>query len=662
MSRIYEYACKKVNAKFGLDRDELLDRREKHKQDYLEKAREVRKAEMKLRELLAAEGKGSRNYRTQEKKVEKARKALEMAEKRYTRMDFKKTMAFTGMDLEYEEVILFSVFNTVLTFMTIFAGVFTWNLYHPLSLFEILTYIIPIFLIIPVSVLIFSANYPEIYSERMKASTIGKAPECINYMTMSMRVRPSLYRAVSFSAENTEEPMASGLKKVLWNVHMNESSSLEEAFLEFALDWGEWNEELKRSLYAVRSSILEKTSQGLHSALERANQIIIEGTERKIKDYANSLSTPTTILFAIGILLPLIIGAMLPMIALGGLDISSIEASQGSTQGGLSIIHVVLLMNVVSPLGAFMYSYKILGDRPGTISQPDVDEQVDNKNTAVISLIIAVASTFLFYTLSPLFAVISPLHYFWGPVFGISFYCLTTTLKAKRKRDRIVKMERQFPDFLFQLGSRIAEGSSPEQAIHMSAGSMKGTEIGNLFADISFRLKLDRLPLDEALFGDRGRLKDIPSRTIKATMRTVVELTSKDPKQAGKTITNISQFLKDMEEMDHEIKSELSSSVEMMKATSAVFAPLVMGIVGALYFMLESIFTDISNVELIAPESFIVVLAIYLISMSFVITYFTTGIENQVDKIEFKHQLGIMLFVNIVIFSLAVFVGKVGMI
>ncbi|MFO7792671.1 MAG: hypothetical protein R6W73_06800 [Candidatus Saliniplasma sp.] len=661
MSRFYEAVCKKVNDKFGLDREEIEERRGEKKAEYIEMRRELRKAEMELREVIAVEGKDSKIFKKKKKKVDKAEDALESAKKRYTREDFKKTAIFTGMDLEHEEVIVFSVFNAVLASLLIFAGVFTWNIYYPFSMFEILTYIVPIFLIIPMAVLIFTANYPEILSERMKASTIGKAPECINYMTMSMRVRPSLYRAVSFSAKNTEEPMASGLKKVLWNIHINKRSSLEDAFLEFALEWGEWNEELKRSLYAVRSAILEKTSQGLYSALEKANQIIIEGTERKVKDYANSLATPTTILFAIGILLPLIIGAMLPMIALGGLDISSMDSSETATQAGLSLIHIVLLMNVVSPLGAFVYSYKILGDRPGTMSPPDVNCERKRRMKLALSIVIASGLTAMFYMFSNQMSVISPLHYFWGPVVGMSFYCLSTTIDSKRKRERVVKMEREFPDLLFQLGSRITEGMPPEKAIQKTADAMNGTEIGDLFGDISSRLKLDRLPLDEALFGDQGALTDFPSQTIKATMKTVVQLTRKDPEQAGKTILQISQYLKDMEEMDHEIKSELSSSVGMMKATSTVFAPLVMGIVGALYYMLESIFTDISNVQLIQPTSFIAVLAVYLISMSFVITYFTTGIENQVDMIEFKYQLGTMLIVNMMVFSLAVFVGKVGM-
>ncbi|MFW6304285.1 MAG: hypothetical protein ACOC1V_00730 [Candidatus Saliniplasma sp.] len=661
MSRLYEKACKRINSKLGMSRDEIEEHREEKKEEYVEKSGELRRVDRELRETLAVEGKGSKNYKKKKKELEKVEKEFEGAERRYTREKFKKTVTFTGMDIEYEEVIVFSVFNTIISFLLIFAAIFTYNLFYPLSIFELLTYVVPIFLIIPMVVLIFTANYPEILSERMKASTIGKAPECINYMTMSMRVRPSLYRAVSFSAKNTEEPMASGLKKVLWNIHMNKISSLEEAFLEFALEWGEWNEELKRSLYAVRSAILEKTTQGLYSTLEKANQIIIQGTERKVKDYANSLSTPTTILFAIGILLPLIIGAMLPMMALGGLDISSIDSSAETTQAGLKLIHIVLLMNVVSPLGAFVYSYKILGDRPGTMSPPSVECSEGVRTKVVVSAVLAIGLTIIFYLFSEQMSVISPLHYFWGPVAGISFYCLSTTIEAKRRRDRVVKMEREFPDLLFQLGSRIAEGMPPEKAIQKTSNAIKGTEVGELFADISIRLKLDRLPLNEALFGEEGALRDFPSQTIKATMKTVVELTRKNPKQAGKTILQISQYLKDMEEMDHEIKSELSSSVGMMKATSTVFAPLVMGIVGALYYMLESIFTEISNVQLIHPTSFIAVLAVYLISMSFVITYFTTGIENQVDNIEFKYQLGTVLLVNVLVFSLAVFVGKIGM-
>lgn len=658
---LYERACQKVNRAFGPDREALKESREEKKSSYQEKAKELRKAEGELAETEVLKDSDPKKHKKAKKRFERAEKSYKAAKRDYKREGFKKTLYFTGMDLQYEEVILFAGFMALITFFISLTGIMAFRLIYKISLFEFLTYVIPILLISPIATLIFTANYPEIKEKRLKAESVGKAPESINYMTMSMRVRPSLYRAISFSAKSTEEPMSTGLNKVLWDVHTRKKASIEESFVDFALEWGNWNKDLKRSLFAVRSAMLEKTKEGLNSALEKANEIIIDGTKRQVEDFANSLSTPTTILFAIGILLPLIIGAMLPMLALGGLDIGVMGTGDGeTTKAGIGLVHIILLMDIVSPVGAFLYSYKILGDRPGTVSPPEVEEDSDKKRAIITSIILALAVTLPVFHFSTILKPVMPLPYLWGLTLGISYYCLSTSWSEKKERNKILEMEREFPDALFQLGSRIAEGIPPEAAFKKTADSMKGTDIGELLEKITCTLQINRLPLESALFGGDGVLEGYPSKTIRATMKTVVELTKKDPKEGGKTIVQISRYLRDMEEMDHEIRSRLSQSVGMMKGTAMVFAPVVMGVVSSLYFMLQDIFTQISNIEMISPSGFTGVLGIYLILMGMVITYFTSGIKSRLDLVEFKFDLGIVISVSITIFSVSVFVGKIG--
>ena len=101
-----------------------------------------------------------------------------------------------------------------------------------------------------------------------------------------------------------------------YRLEIKTRSGIEEAFREFAYEWGYWNEDFKRSLYAIKSSTLERTTDGLNRALDKANDIILNGTRRQIEKFAASLSGPTTILFALGILLPMVIGAMLPMMSI----------------------------------------------------------------------------------------------------------------------------------------------------------------------------------------------------------------------------------------------------------------------------------------------------------------------------------------------------------
>ncbi len=663
MSSWYERTCGKVSNKWGPTRDEKEESREKKRTEYVKRNRELRKAQGKLREIEIVKSEDSREYRNAEKQMKKAENAFKRSKRAYRHEQFKKTMYFVDMDLEYEDVLFFSILMSVASLfivISIFAAVH--YVYYPFDLFELLLYAVPTVLIVPTTVLLVISSYPDLQEKRLKAETIGRAPESINYMTMSMRVRPSLYRAVSFSAKHTEEPMASGLNKVLWDVYTRNKSSLEESFVDFALQWGEWNEDLKRSLYAIRSAMLEKTKGGLNSALEKANDIIIRGTKRQVEDFSNSLGTPTTILFAIGIMLPLIIGAMLPMLALGGLDVGGMNAEAATSEGGIGVIHMVILMNVAAPGGALIYSYKILGDRPGTTSLPEVPESTDGRKTVLNSIILGSLFALPLFLLPGQMEFLMPLPFFWPPVAAVTYYCLLRTSRVKEERKIINSMEREFPDALFQLGSRIAEGISLELAFYRTGKSMGGTEIGELFNKITCALQVDRRTLEDTLFGNDGILTKLPSRTIKATMRTVVEVSKKDPQEAGKTIIQISNFLRDMAEMDNDIKSKLSQSVEMMKGTAMIFAPVVMGVVVSLYFMLFDIFSDITTIEMISPIAFTTVVGIYLILMCGVITYFSTGIRFRMDPVEFKNDLGTVLPICMIVFSLAVVLGRVTMV
>ncbi len=661
MRSIYEKGCRWVNEQVGPDKEDYKDRKEKDLKAYIEKKKKFRTAQDRLRGAEIAEGKRSKAYQKKKKKYEKTKEEYRRAEAKYKKEGFQRTMGFIGMDFEYEEILVFSLFLTVASAILCLFIIGIIAIYFQLSALETILYGMPLITVVPSLVMLFIANYPDILEKRMKASAVGRLPEAVNYMTMSMRLKPSLHRAVSFAAKNTSPPISFGLNQVLWKVYIRDSSTLEESFLDFALRWGEWNENLKRSLYAIRSSLLEKTEEGYKKSLERANDLMIEGTKKQVEDFTNSLRTPTTILFAIGVLLPLVIGAMLPLISLTGLDMGSMTVAESGTaqDNPIGLPALVLIMNVVCPAATLFYSYRILGDRPGTRELPEIDLEDNKKLHIMVSISLGVGIALMISLFYSQLAFFQPLPILFLFVVPISYYCISTTMEKKRERDLILEIEKEFPDALFQLGSRIAEGTSTERAMLKVSETLEGTRSGELFRKVVSALKIKHLSMSESLFGEDGILTDFPSRTIKTTMKTVVEIAEKDPEEAGKTIVKIAKYQQDLRDMEHEVKNKLSKSVEMMKATTLIFAPIIMGIVASLYFMLSEVFSGLGAVDMISPVSFAAVLGIYLICMAGVITYFTKSIENDLDMIEFKYTLGRTMLINITIFSISFMIGKV---
>ncbi|MFQ5885103.1 MAG: hypothetical protein ACE5IO_08390 [Thermoplasmata archaeon] len=493
-----------------------------------------------------------------------------------------------------------------------------------------------------------------------KLEFLGKAPELVSYMAMSLRLSPSLTRAIAFTAKNMEGPIGSALRKILWNVYTRRYHSVEESFVASATEWGEWNEDLKRSLFTIKGACLESTEEGRERSLDKATEIVVTGTKKRMKDFAGSLATPTTVLFALGILLPMMIGAMLPMLSLGSLDPSyDVSGPQFSESGGgFNLVVIVLAMDVVFPAATLLYAMSILGKRPGTTSLPKTDCKTDQRRRRLLVLLAAIG--FALATLGILtFDGFGPYIMIWSMVLPTSVYLISTTYRRRKRRAEMLKMEREFPDAIFQLGSRISEGSPPERALIETAESMKDAGIADFFRKMYYRTIVFGLTLEENLFGDRGLLTDFPSQTIGATMRTFVEMTKKDSISAGQMLIRTSEYLKDLQRLDEDTKRQLRTSVESMKMTSLFFAPIVMGVTFSLYTLLVDTFSRIGPVgDMMPPNVFLIVLGIYVFLMAAIAMYFVSTIENGPSRTESRFSIGLGLFLATIIYTLSSAVGQ----
>jgi len=569
--------------------------------------------------------------------------------------ELRNALTFTSATLEPYEVALTAY---VLTFATFMAMIFidaVLLVLVPMDFLSIIFYILIPTSCVPLGVLSLTAAYPKMQARRLRNKALGRLPEAINYLVMSMKLSPSLDRAIDFAAENLDEPIASAMKRILWNVYMRKHHSIEESFVSFSYEWGDWNEDFKRALYAIRAAELERTQEGLNRGLEKASDIILTGTKQTMETYTAKLSGPTFILFAMGILLPMILGSMLPMMSVGGMSIGAVQ--------------LVLLMDVAIPAVSFGYAYSILGNRPGTTPPPHLVESSKEKNRTPVLGAILIAALIVPLAVPQLATIFG-----WGflPVLwalggAVSFYTFMSARELKRRRDEIKKLEDELPDALFQLGSRISEGKAIEAALEKTSETMKGTLIAALFHRMARVLQMTRTSLDEALFGRSGILKNHPSRILRATMRTVVEVVKKDAVTAGQTIVGLSNHLRDMRKVEHEIRTELSQVMGMMTSTALIFAPVVLGVTSALYFVMAHVMEGLKGVSgagfsfgggtVVPYQTFTLVLGFYLFLTVLVISYFVSGMKEGDDPVDLKYQIGRTMPVALLVYSMAAMVG-----
>ena len=601
--------------------------------------------------------------------------------------EFRDALDFSGFEVEPWEVHILAYSGGLISLVLM--------LVLDAVLFNVATYETPSILaaavataFVPIAVMIYLSEYPKIHAGFMKIHSLGDIPEIQSYIVMSMKLVPNVERAIMFAAENSSRPLARDMKKLIWDIHIRVYSSMDEALIAFANLWGRNSEYFKRSLHLVKSSTNEPDEAQRIMTLNKSLDIVLDGTKTMMDTFAAQLKTPTYVLYSIFILIPLALVALVPAVSIVGIRIDTIT--------------LVLIYDIILPLATFIYSEYILLQRPATFAPPDISERHPElsrmksirKTTMALTIIVGAIVGFSGYIIlyfgnpfgmisteamtgliPPTFPVI------WAITAMISVYCIGVYTPYKKIRDVIKQIESEFADALFILGRRISEGWSAEVAFAHTSHTMKGSKIGETFSDVAKNLTSIRTTLHGAIFDEEfGAFKDIYSDRVLTTMRLFTESIHKSHEAAGMAIIKLAEHLKELEEVETNIKRSLFDVTSTMRSTAMIFAPLIGGVTLALSEVIQKILQNIERESRLLPEEFnignimdqagtgmtqsvppdvfLLVVGIYMVILVIILTRFAGGIEYGGDRPQFMHDLGQMLPISIMVFTITTIVTR----
>ncbi|QLC49315.1 hypothetical protein HWN40_03070 [Methanolobus zinderi] len=601
--------------------------------------------------------------------------------------EYRNSIIYTGFDLEPYETAFFSYF--VAGSMLILILAIDFIIFRLIS-FESATIKITIVLslLIPIIALAYLSEYIKIYARWMKVSSLGDMPEILSYMVMSMKIVPNMEVAIRFAAEHSTRPLAKDLRKMLWNLHVREYKGMEDAMIGFAEIWGRNSEYFKRSLHLVKSSTSEPDEAQRIITLNRALDIVLESTKRLMETFASKLKNPTYILYSVFILIPLALVALMPAITVVGIR--------------FGIGTLVALYNIILPLLTFGYAEYILLQRPATFvpqSIPDSHPELRHiRKKKTLAMVISICMGVLIASSGYLWNLIgnpgniistatlegilpSGLLVILGFVFAVSFYLNTSYMPYKKIRDEIRRMESEFSDALFVLGRRISEGRATEEAFMHAASTMQGSEIATAFERISLNLISVRADILTAIFDDEiGAFRDIYSDRIRTTMMLFVESAHKSHEAAGVAVVKLADHLKELQDVELNIKQSLYDMTSTMRSTAAIFAPLIAGVTMALSEVITKILQNISNSisrlpadmipgsaqispanleQSIPSDLFMLSIGVYLILITVILTRFAGTIEYGGDRDRLMYDLGQVLPISAIVFTLSTVVSRI---
>ncbi len=633
--------------------------------------------------------------------LKKNQKTTRKIEKTFNK-DYVENLNFTGLDISTYDVLLFGYVTAFLSFIGLFLIDLFIILVYGANIYEIdlltLFLMLMITIIVPIVLMNLVINYPKTYAKYLKIHSLGDIPEILSYLVMYIKLVPNLENSVKFAASESNTQLAKDFRKMLWDMEIRIYHGIDDALTTFANKWGRWSEYFKRSLHLIRSSIQERDEASRNITLNRALDVALDGTQEMMNKFANRLHQPAMVIYSIGIMIPLALVAMLPAAGLVGLKIT--------------IFQVFFLYDIILPLFVFLYTRKILLQRPATFNPPNIpDDHPDLKNinkkrrlflSIIFGSLVALPGIFfmflpLIYTVdgptnSLLNFIINPrglnsyfpvtLFIIWGFAVSVTTYSLSVYRPYKKVRDEIKQIEREFSDALYILGKRISEEKSPEESFMYVAHTMKGSNISKVFNKTGYNLTAMHINLKESMFNSEyGSLKYVYSDRIKAIMLLFVEGIQKSQRAVSISIIKIADHLKALQQVEKKIKETLFSLTSTLRSTVAVFAPMIGGITLSITKLISNIINGISDklpsgsglsaaskipgvtdtftLENVRPEYFVLVIGIYILELVFLLIRFTNGIDEGDDKATYMYSLGKMMPTSIIVFSLTVIFGQI---
>ncbi len=594
---------------------------------------------------------------------------------------FINSLKFTGLDVEPYEVILASYAGAAIAFLISIAIDVIIFYFHAFSIesIGILTLMLMVIatMAFPLAALQFLSEYPKTKAEYMKIHSLGDIPEVLSYIVMYLKLVPNMEDGIRFAARESNTSLGKDLKKLVWDVEVRVYRSMDDAITSFANLWGEWSDYFKRAIHLIRSAVDEKSKSERNVTLDRALDIVMEGTKDRMADFVNKLHQPTLVVYSIGVMIPLALIAMMPASSIVGLKVS--------------VLQIFLLYDVILPIILFFYIRKILLLRPAAFNPPIIPrshpelKNVDRKKNFMEALAAGIffvvgyigdakiASISFFDPLSHY--IPSALFLLWGVAASISIYCLKTYAPHKKIRDEIREMEKEFSDSLYVIGKRIGEGRPAEEAFNYASKTMEGSNMGRIFALTSFNLTSIRTSLHGALFDKKfGSLRHVYSDRIRAVMHLFVEGVKKSYEEAGMAAVKMAEHLKQLQEVERRIKNSLGTLTAVLRSTATAFAPLIAGITLGITELISKVvgnmdLSGISENDFISgtsnfsfninPEYFILVVGIYVIQLVFLLIRFANGIDEGDDKVEYMYSVGKAMPVAIATFSIATVISMI---
>ncbi len=352
--------------------------------------------------------------------------------------------------------------------------------------------------------------------------------------------------------------------------------------------------------------------------LGEASDMALDAVKTMGGRYSSSLSTPCMTVFGLGIIAPIILMSILPMMGMGGL-FGSAAVSEGT------IMAVTL---VAIPAVILAMSYGIRSSNPFL---PEGGARRFPAGLLALALIPVLLIAMALLGADPEDAVL----------LSVTSGCIgcAVLLAGDRRRDaRRRRAEKGLRDCMFEVGNSLLAGEGLERSL--AAAMAARPDCAHVGVAIEREFDLCRGDAEGAI----SRAVSPVSREVSRTLCDIHRCSRRDPEDAGRLASAVGRQFQNVAGIRGQLELELKSMTDMMLGTAVVFAPLILGLSVSMLGPLGSV----SGYE--GMENAGLSLSVYVVELCALISMLTSSLGGDGSAAEAGWRFCLMAPVALLVF------------
>ncbi len=535
---------------------------------------------------------------------------------------------------------------------------------------------------------------PKLLFDSWRSKASDQLLLAVLYIIIYMKQESNLERAIYFVSKNIPPPLSLDFMKVLWDFESGKFSTIQESLETYIKNWQGREDAFVDAIHLIEASLHESSRRKADELLDKANNVLVEGINDGMLHYAHNLQSPIKTVHMLGIVLPVMVLVMMPMIS----------AFMGNT---IKAEYLFFLYNVSLPLLVFFLSKNILSKRPaGASSEAPELFKLGRKHkigvrfiSVMIFLLFAAPFSFLMFNaslrgkdffnamlLDPLAFYLSVL-FIAGLGFAIAINNYLSISKVYKLKKKVDSIESSFSAAIYQLGSRIGQNIPAEEAFRRMEKETTGSVVAEFFSAVNANIQQAGMSLREAIFNEKsGAITLYPSSIIRSFMTLLVESVKKSPQITADALTTLSRYLQDANRVIKRLKDLLADTVSDMDMQAKFYASIIAGIVVSLSILITNVLLSLSNQlemltetstsevtgiafgaglttffsveEIIAPPVFQIIIGLYVIQIVILLSYLLSGVKYGFEDIERKYLTAKNLFYAVALYTVLTLISS----